>query len=291
VQTIVVDNASSDDTVETIRLRHPDVEVIENRANVGFAAATNQGLSISTGRHVLLLNPDAIALQRSIARLVEFADTASNVGMVGPRTINPDGSIQAVCARPLPRHWDWWINHAFAGRLLSRSRIFGGLYMTWWDHLDSRSVEALNGACMLIPRVVLDRVGYLDTTHPMYLEDLDYCARTLRAGYTNYYVADAIVVHHQGSSSSLAKIRTSILALGAMRLFFLRYRTRADYLLFPLTLFFAQLIRLTLSLLWALTARKPHSKSRAREVMKREVRVLTWSLRGAPIDARLPGVS
>jgi GT2 family glycosyltransferase len=290
VQTIVVDNASSDGTVEAIRARYPHVEVVANQANVGFAVATNQGISLGTGRHVLLLNPDAIPVGRGIARLVEVADAAVNVGVVGPRTLNPDGSIQPVCARLLPRHWDWWINRAFAGRLFARSRICGGLYMTWWDHLDSRTVESVNGACMLIPKGVLDRLGDLDTTHPMYLEDVDYCARTLRAGLTNYYAADAVVIHHQGSSSSQAKSRTVILALGAMRLFFLRYRSRADYRIFPLTLFLAQLIRLTLSLVWAVAASTPRSKRQAKGAIARELKVLMWSLRGAPIDTRLPGV-
>jgi GT2 family glycosyltransferase len=144
---------------------------------------------------------------------------------------------------------------------------------------------------MLIPRVVLERLGLLDTTHPMYLEDMDYCARALKAGYTNHYVADAMVVHLQGSSSSQAKGRTAILALAAFRIFFRRYRSQADYWLFPATLFVAQLIRMGLSIVWALVATSPRSKRQAREAIAREVTVLNWTLRGAPIRDRRPGTA
>jgi N-acetylglucosaminyl-diphospho-decaprenol L-rhamnosyltransferase len=284
VEPIVVDNGSTDGTVEAIREAFPEVLLTAGLTNIGFARATNQGISIANGRHVLLLNPDAMVGPGVLERMVALADAHPDYGIVGPQLVGADGSLQAVCARPLPKLFDWWTNYAFAGHLIPRSRLFGGLYATWWDHQDSRPVEAVCGACMLISATAVAAVGLLDESVPMYLEDLDYCARVKAAGLTTYYDSAAVVVHHQGQSSRQALASTAILALTAMRVFFGRYSGDVQYRLFPLTVAAAQLVRLSaVAQLFAIGQRR-----RARELAARELAVLRWALRGSPVLLDLP---
>lgn len=193
----VVDNASIDATVETIRTRFPDVNLIVNKQNVGFAAANNQAIVACSGRYVLLLNSDTIALPFSIAQLVRFADAHPQAGVTGPMLLNADGSFQSSFAR-FP---------SFANELLSVTGI--GKRLIYRDypgygpaHAQApRCVDYIAGACMLVRRDAISEVGLMDEHYFMYSEETDWCYRMRRAGWEIWFTPTAQVIHYGGQST------------------------------------------------------------------------------------------
>lgn len=194
----VVDNASSDDSVEAIRRDHPQVRVIANPTNVGFAAANNQGIRACAGRYVLLLNSDTVMAPGSLATLVRFADDHPSAGVVGPRLVNPDGSFQTG-PTPFP---------SLRTELLSVTGI--GRRLTYRGYPSRRPAASTHaqrtdyvvGACMLARRDAIDAVGVLDESYFMYSEEPDWCWRMRLAGWATWYTPDAVVTHFGGQSTS-----------------------------------------------------------------------------------------
>lgn len=196
-EVIVVDNGSTDGSVEAIRARFPTVKLIANERNVGFAGANNQGIRASTGHYALLLNSDTIAPPGSIERLVRFADERERAGMVGGLLLNPDGTFQYSFA-DFPTLASELLSASGLGeRLISRS--FPS-YPPTLSHR-SRRVAVIPGACMLARRSALEQVGLMDEGYFMYSEEPDWCLRMDRAGWEVWYVADAPIIHYGGQST------------------------------------------------------------------------------------------
>jgi O-antigen biosynthesis protein len=244
LEIIVVDNNSSDGTVDSIRAGFPGVRIIENRENVGFAAANNQAFPLCEGRYILLLNPDTQIVGDAIQKMIRFADSNLDFGLVGPRLEFSNGEIQFVSARSFPTPVSYFWYTSFLGQVFPKSRIFGKYYLTYWDHRTSREVDCITGAAMLIPRKTLSKVGVLDESHAMYLEDADYCCRVVKAGGKIYYLADARVIHHGGKSSMQAFLDTRLMILDACRAFHERYGRKCDPQLFRIIVILAGFIRL-----------------------------------------------
>ena len=196
----VVDNASSDRTVEIIQTQFRSVIFERNVTNAGFAAANNQAIAKSTGDYVLLINPDTAILPGALVKMVAALEQNPEIGMVGPMILNDDGSIQYTCARRLPTLLTevWWLTGL--DQRFKQSRIFGRYLMSYWDHRDSRFVEQISGACMLIRRETLQRCGLLDARFFFMYEDVEFCRRVSRHGYKIYYLAEAVIKHSEGKS-------------------------------------------------------------------------------------------
>jgi GT2 family glycosyltransferase len=214
VQTVVVDNASSDGSVEMLHEDYPWVVALANATNRGFAAATNQGIRASTGRYVLLLNPDTEVEPTSIRHLVEFLDRHEYVAAVGPRIVGPDGTLQASCF-PLPTlgREIWRLFHLDALRAIASYRL------EEWAGGAPRQVEALQGACVLVRRTVLDRIGLLDERFFIYTEEVDLCRRMSDSGWELFWVPQASIVHFGGQSTRQV----------ARRMFLELYRSKVQY--------------------------------------------------------------
>ncbi|GBD23614.1 N-acetylglucosaminyl-diphospho-decaprenol L-rhamnosyltransferase [bacterium HR29] len=206
--TVVVDNASGDGTPEAIRRRFPEVRVVEHRRNLGFAAAANAGIGLlDESEAVLLLNPDAALADAGLPAAVAFANEHEDIGVLGLRVENPDGSVQLSCRR-FPSHRTALFNrHSFITRLLPTNRWSRDYLMSDWDHNEVRDVDWVSGAAMLIHRRALERVGVLDPGFFFSIEDVDYCRRVWNAGLRVVYWPHARVVHHIGRSSGKAPIR------------------------------------------------------------------------------------
>lgn len=196
----VVDNASSDRTVEIIQTQFRSVIFERNVTNAGFAAANNQAIAKSTGDYVLLINPDTAMLSGALVKMVAALEQNPEIGMVGPMILNDDGSIQYTCARRLPTLLTevWWLTGL--DQRFKQSRIFGRYLMSYWDHRDSRFVEQISGACMLIRRETLQRCGPLDARFFFMYEDVEFCRRVSLHGYKIYYLAEAVIKHSEGKS-------------------------------------------------------------------------------------------
>jgi GT2 family glycosyltransferase len=200
-EVIVADNASQDDSVEMLRRDWPGVRVVEMGGNTGFGRATNRALTMANGRHYLLLNSDTIALPGSLASLIEFLDATPEAGVAAPRLLNTDLTDQGTArAFPTPAA-------ALFGRKSLLTRLFPNnpwarRYMLRHHQSETEpySVDWVSGACMMVPRPVVDLVGALDERFFMHWEDADWCHRIGDAGYGVYCVPHARVVHHEGQS-------------------------------------------------------------------------------------------
>jgi hypothetical protein len=206
-EVIVVDNASSDGSAALVREAFPQVTLIANDRNVGFSRAHNQSLELGRGRYFMLLNPDALLPERdTLARLVAFADANPEVGIVGPRIENPDGTLQ-LSARRFPTISAGIFRRTPFGKLFPRNRFVREYVMSDWAHDEVRDVDWVSGSALVIRRKVIGSVGGLDPGFFMYCEDVDWAYRARRRGWRVCYYPMARVVHRIGAASDQAPIR------------------------------------------------------------------------------------
>jgi GT2 family glycosyltransferase len=199
-QVLVVDNASPDGSADAVRQAFPQVTLIANDENRGFAAASNQGLTASAGRHVVLLNPDTEVLDDALAQLVRFLDACPTAGACGPSLQYPDGGFQHNAFRfPglaqtfldfFPLHWR-----------IMESRLNGRYPRRLYDRGQPFPIDHPLGACLMVRRAAIDQVGPLDEGYFMYSEEIDWCRRMKRAGWGITCVPEARVVHHAGQAT------------------------------------------------------------------------------------------
>lgn len=199
---IVVDNNSQDGTLEMVRRDFPDVRVIANDYNAGFAKPNNQALTISRGRYALLLNPDTLVQPGALEHLVEFADANPTIGICGPKILNRDGTLQLQSRRSFATPWDLFCYFSGLARLFPKSRLFARYLVTYEDEDKVHPVDAVSGACMLIRRAMMDQIGMLDEQFFAYQEDTDYCFRARQAGWQVYYYPRAQITHYASLGGS-----------------------------------------------------------------------------------------
>ena len=200
VETVVVDNGSSDGTVDFVRRRYPDVRLVE-AANRGLGAGWNIGIRETTAPYVLLLNADAWLTEGSLGRLVDFADARPRAAVVGPRLRNPDGTLQRS-VRGYPTVWRLATEYLFIRKLAPRSSALNAFYGGGFDHDEVRSVEGVMGACMLLRREAIGEVGECDEDYFLFSEETDWCFRFREAGWEVVFFPGAECVHVRGASHS-----------------------------------------------------------------------------------------
>lgn len=222
--TVVVDNASHDSTAEAVRERFPAVTVIELPRNVGFAAGVNEGIRALPGCDVIcLLNPDATVLDDGLDAAADYLRAHEDTGVLGARIENSDGTIQPSC-RAFPGHLTAVFNrHSLTTRFLPGNRWSRRYLMSEWDHHDVRDVDWVSGACMVIHRRALDRVGLLDPAYFFSIEDVDYCRRVHDAGLAVRYFPAARVRHRVGGSTKHAAYRAMAAHHRGMWLYYRRH--------------------------------------------------------------------
>lgn len=193
----VVDNASTDASVEMVKNAFPMVNLITNSKNEGFARANNRAMALSQGRYVLLLNSDAIATPGAILSLVKLAEAEPRAGIVGAQLVNPDGSFQASHT-PFPSLWQEFLVLSALGRLFR-----GRWYPSQGPEADKgpQMVDYVEGACLLARRQAVEEVGGLDEGYFMYAEEVDWCYEMKQAGWQVWYQPAAKVIHIGGGSS------------------------------------------------------------------------------------------
>ncbi|NOY57320.1 MAG: glycosyltransferase [Calditrichaeota bacterium] len=215
----VVDNASSDGSPDIIARKFPDVRLIKNNENLGFAKANNQAIRTSRGRYVCIINPDTIVQENTFSRVIEFFENNAKVGAVGCKILNPDGTLQLACRRSYPTPWVAFTKIVGLARLFPKSKIFGRYNLTFLDPEKTAKVEALSGSFMVVRRETIDQVGMLDESFFMYGEDLDWCFRIRKGGWEIYYLPTTQIVHFKGESSKKSPFEQRRLFYEAMHLF------------------------------------------------------------------------
>jgi len=197
---ILVDNASADGSAGMVRDEFPAVRLLANTDNRGFAAANNQAFALAEGRYVLLLNPDTEIRDDALRRVLDFAESRPDAGVIGCRVRYPDGTQQSTTFRYL-RLSTVLVNLLIPNRWIRRSRWLGRSRYIGMDLDCVQDVEVVAGCFMLVPREVLDKVGGMDEGFWMYGEEADWCYRIRRAGWRILYAPVATVLHHGGQSA------------------------------------------------------------------------------------------
>lgn len=199
---IVVDNASKDGSVEFLLALEKQIsglKVILNKKNLGYAAGNNQGIKISSGKYLLILNPDVVVHGDSIIKLCQFMETYQDAAICGPKLLNPDRSIQFSC-RKFPKWYTPILRRTPLG--IFAKKALRDYLMIDYDHSQARPVDWLLGACLLARRQAMDKVGLMDEKFFLYFEDIDWCRRFHQSGWQVYYVPEAEMVHfHQRLSA------------------------------------------------------------------------------------------
>jgi O-antigen biosynthesis protein len=226
-ETFVVDNASDDGSIDMVRKKFPHVQCIENKSNVGFARANNLALDKSTGRFILLINPDTVVQEDTIDSMMRAMEANPSIGMAGCKILNPDGTLQLACRRSFPRPWVALTKIMGLSALFPRTRLFGQYNLTYLDPDMSYEVDAISGSFMMLKRDVYDQVGGLDETFFMYGEDLDWCYRIQQAGWKIFYLPDTKIIHYKGESTRRSDIDSIRMFYQAMTVFVEKHISRS----------------------------------------------------------------
>lgn len=205
-EVIVVDNASTDGSPEMVRENFPEVRLICSSTNLGFARGNNLGIRESRGRYLCLVNSDVEILKDCVQTMVAYLNRHAEIGMLGPRVLNPDGTLQNSY-RSFPTLWNNLTCALALPNLLPNSRLLGSLFLTFFQGDEIRPVEVITGIFWLIRRQALEEVGLLDEDFFMYSEDTDWCRRFRQKGWEIVYFCEAQIIHYGGGSSANAPIK------------------------------------------------------------------------------------
>lgn len=226
-EVIVVDNASDDGSVEIVRQKFPDVRLMANDRNVGFAAANNLALRECKGDYIVLLNPDTIVQEDTFQVMVEFLKSHPEVGLAGCKILNPDGTLQLACRRSFPTPWVAFTKVVGLSKVFPHSALFARYNLAYLDPDQSYEVDAISGSFMVLRRAVYDQVGGLDEQFFMYGEDLDWCYRIKSSGWKISYVHTTRIIHYKGESARRSDIDEVKLFYRAMRIFVQKHFKRS----------------------------------------------------------------
>ncbi len=201
-EVIVIDNNSVDGSQQMLKEKFGSkIILIENKDNPGFSKANNQGISISKGRYVLLLNPDTVVEESTFMKCIEYMDAHPKAGGLGVKMINGEGHFLPESKRSLPTPWVSFYKIFGLSTLFPKNKRFGQYHLSYLDKDQNHEIEILSGAFMWMRKSVLEEVGYLDEDFFMYGEDIDLSYRILLADYTNHYLADTQIIHYKGEST------------------------------------------------------------------------------------------
>lgn len=200
-EVIVVDALSSDGSRELVRDRFPHVRLVELDENPGYGGALNRGIELASGTYLLLMNGDAWPQEGAVERLVSFAESEPRAGVVGPRLVNPDQTLQPS-VRGFPTLWRLTTEYLFLRRLGPRSRVLNAFYGAGFDHRTQQDAEFIVGAVLLVRREALDEIEGFDERFFMFNEEVDLCYRARAAGWNVVFWPGAEVTHVGGASTA-----------------------------------------------------------------------------------------
>lgn len=218
-EVFVVDNNSTDDTVTIVRERFPLVRTIALDENLGFAKANNLALSQSSGRYLLLLNPDTLVQEDTIKTMLQFFSANPEAGMAGCKIITPEGRLEPACRRSFPSPWVAFTKLVGLSTLFPNSSFFSKYNLSYLDENRTYEVDAISGSFMMIRRSVYDQIGGLDEDYFMYGEDLDWCYRVRKHNWKVFYVHQTKIIHYGGESTRRSGIDANAEFYRAMELF------------------------------------------------------------------------
>lgn len=222
-EVFVVDNNSGDGSVEMLRRDFRNVRTIANKENVGFAVACNQVIPKANGDYVLLLNPDTVVVDQAISKMIAYMDEHIDCAAVGPKVLNPDGSLQLACRRSFPTPEAAFYRLTYLSRIFPKNPLFARYNLTNADPNLELDVDALSGSCMMVRKSAINRIGLLDEDIFMFGEDIDWCWRLKQEGWRVRYYPAAVVYHYHGASSRFRKVGATINLHKGMEVFYRKH--------------------------------------------------------------------
>jgi len=210
---IVIDNDSKDDSCAMVKANFPSVTLIKNTSNIGFSKANNQAVKVAKGTYVCILNPDTVVAEDTFKTILNFADTQTNLGIIGCRLVDGSGSFLPESKRNIPVV------------KIAIKKIFGNSQPYYASHIkehDTAKVEILVGAFMILKRSLYDTLKGFDEDYFMYGEDIDFSYKSLNEGYDNYYFGGTTIIHYKGESTRRNEIYLKRF-YGAMQIFYKKH--------------------------------------------------------------------
>jgi GT2 family glycosyltransferase len=275
LEIIVVDNASTDDTVETLRSKFPKVQVIQNQQNVGFGMANNQGFDLATCDYVLLLNTDAFIKQGCIEKLVETIQSEHKIGVVGPKILNVDGTIQPS-VHPFPGPLRAILEYWWLERLFRPGTLYGSYRK--WSYSRQADVPWLIGACMLVRKSVIDETAGFSKEFFMYAEETDWQKRISDNGWRIVFTPEAECIHLGGGSGGIADLKVRSEFFRSQDIYLQKHSGIQGLVFFRLVLIGSLLVRI---LGWSIKSILKRATSRE---SKERVNLFVWLLRRSTFD-------
>ncbi|MGF7140177.1 glycosyltransferase [Roseimarinus sediminis] len=215
----VVDNNSVDGSHGMLLRKFPDVKLILNKRNLGFAKANNQAIRKAQGEYVLLLNPDTVVEEDTFEKVIAFMDEHPDAGGLGVKMIDGKGHFLPESKRGLPTPWVAFYKMFGLSALFKKSRIFGKYHLSYLDNDQIHEIDVLAGAFMLMRKEALDKVGLLDEDYFMYGEDIDLSYRITQGAYKNYYYPETTIIHYKGESTKKGSLNYVRMFYNAMIIF------------------------------------------------------------------------
>jgi len=232
----VVDNASSDKSVEMVKKDFPNVLLLSNRQNLGFAKANNQAIKKASGRYILLLNPDTKVEKNTLWEMIRFMENNPKVGVATCRVELPNCELDRDCRRSFPTPWVSFSKFSGLAKIFPKTKLFGSYQLTYLDEKKLSEVDACVGAFMMVRREAIDKIGLLDERFFFYGEDLDWCFRFKEKGWQIVYNPSVKITHYKGASSGMkhssqhvttattkAKRKALIASTEAMKIFYQKH--------------------------------------------------------------------
>lgn len=246
----VVDNNSSDDSIEMVASKFPEVKRIANKENTGFSYANNQAIKESTAEYVLLLNPDTVIPEDCLLKTVTFMDEHPDAGGLGVKMLDGGGEFLPESKRGFPSPQVAFFKIFGISKFFPNSKKFGQYHLSYLSKDETHSVDVLAGAFMLLRRSVLDKIGFLDEDFFMYGEDIDLSYRIIKAGYKNYYYPFSEIIHYKGESTKRSSVNYVFVFYRAMVIFAKKHLPKQSAALFAVFINLAIYLRAGIAILF-----------------------------------------
>jgi GT2 family glycosyltransferase len=274
VEVFVVDNCSDDGSPELVRSSYPQVMLIENQQNVGFARANNIGIRRSVGKYVALINSDVRVLNGCLEKMIAYMEAHLKVGVSGPRMLGPAGK-SSRSYMSAPTLWRCFCRALALDIMFPNSRALGSYTMSYFERDETTEVDVLNGWFWMTRREALDQVGLLDETFFMYGEDIDWCKRFHDAGWGVVYFPEAESIHYGGASSSKAPLRFYVEMQRANLQYWEKHFSRISQVAYVGILFLHQALRLAV---YGVLVAVKSTRSDPSYKLKRSLSCLRWMI-------------
>lgn len=222
-QVIVVDNASSDGSVEAMRKRYAGIEIIENKTNLGFAAGNNSAIPKIKSPVVLFLNPDTVVADNAISKSLEFLLSNPGIGALTCRVELPNGKLDYSCHRGFPTPWNSFVYFSGLSKLFPKIKLFSGYTASYLDIKTTHEIDCLTGAFLMVRKIAGEQIKWWDETYFWNGEDIEFCFSLKEKGWKIFFYPEVKITHFKGSSAAGEKSKTISHGISAMRIFYTKH--------------------------------------------------------------------